>query len=325
MNSLRLFGMNASLDFAKEVADHLDVELTKHHEKYFSDREPYVHSEDNVRGCDVYVIQSLYTDENESVNDKFTKLLFFIGSLKDASAQRVTAIIPYLSFGRQDRKTESRAPIHTKYVAELFEAVGTNRLLTMDVHSLGAFQNAFRIQTDNLEAKNLQVNFLAKHFKGREDLIIISPDSGGLGRAKRFRNKISQKIKKEVGIGCLDKTRVDTDVQAGIIISDMDIEGKTAVIVDDMIASGGTIFKCKKAIEVHGGKLWGVFATHGLFVGNINENLSSIDRVIITDTIKPKLNEENTKKLQIISSTKIFAQAIRRIHDQGGSISELLK
>jgi len=110
MNSLRLFGMNASLDFAKEVADHLDVELTKHHEKYFSDREPYVHSEDNVRGCDVYVIQSLYTDENESVNDKFTKLLFFIGSLKDASAQRVTAIIPYLSFGRQDRKTESRAP-----------------------------------------------------------------------------------------------------------------------------------------------------------------------------------------------------------------------
>jgi ribose-phosphate pyrophosphokinase len=325
MNDLRLFGMNATKKFAQQVADYLDVELSKHKEEYFPDHEPYVRSDVNVRGCDVYVIQSLYTDSTETVADKFIKLLFFIGSLYDASAARVTAIIPYLAFSRQDRKVSSRELIATKYVAKLLEAVNTDRLLTIDVHNLSALQNSYRIPTDNLEAKNLIVEYVLDKYKDDpENLVVLSPDSGGMGRAKRFRNSLAEKLKVEVGLAYLDKTHTGRIIQGINIIGN--VEKKSVIIIDDMISSGSTIVECKKAISSHGGTLWGACCTHGLFSGNANENLSSIDRIVVTDTIEPcGVNEENRKKLHIINTTKLFGQAIRRTHDQGGSISDLLR
>lgn len=324
-NNFRLFGLNATKAFAESVANNLDVSLSKHIEDYFADRECYLRSDVNVRDCDVYVIQSLYTDQKESVSDKLVKLLCFIGSLKDASARRITAVIPYLAFQRADRKVESREPITTKYIAQAFEAIGTNRLLTMDVHNLSAFQNAFRIPADNLEAKNLIADYVAEKITPKDNIVALSPDSGGMGRVKRFRKALSDRLKTDVGLAYLDKTHHGKLIQGHEIIGE--VKGKTVVILDDMISSGATLVECSKAVEANGGILWAAGATHGLFVGKVNENLSSLDHVIITDTINPvgRLNEQNMAKLHVISTARMFGQAIRRTHEEGGSISDLLK
>lgn len=324
--NFRLFGLSSTKEFASNVADHLDSELSAIIEEYFADHEPYVRSDVNVRDCDVYVIQSLYDEEKESLADKFIKLLFFIGSLRDASARRITAVIPYLAFSRQDRKTESRAPIHTKYVAQLLESAGVDRLLTMDVHNLAAFQNAFRIQTDNLESKNLIADFIAEQLQGVENIVVLSPDSGGMGRAKRFRNALISRLESEVGLAYLDKTHVGKVIEGTEIIGDVD--GKTVVAIDDMISSGATLTECEKAVRAKNGELWAACATHGLFVGKSAQNLSSLKRIVITDTIDSnnrKLADEVMSKLHVISTAKMFAQAIRRTHEEGGSISDLLK
>lgn len=321
---LRLFGLDASKDYATKVAEHLDMELCKHIEDYFADREAYIRSDINVRECDVFVIQSLYNDTTETLADKLVKLLFFVGSLKDASASRITVVAPYLAYQRQDRKTESRAPITTKYFAKLLEAAGADRLLTMDVHNLSAFQNAFRIQTDHLEAKNLLADFiadLAQQDKVVDNLVVLSPDSGGMGRAKRFRNALNKRLNAEVGLAYLDKSHHGKVIQGHEIVGD--VANKHVVMLDDMISSGATNSESNKAVIAKNGKLWYTCATHGLFVGRVSENLSTIDNIIVTDTIKLKWAGENANKVRFISTAKIFAQAIRRIH-QGGSLSELL-
>ncbi len=325
MRNLRIFGMTASKGFAKNVAEQLDRELSKHVEDCFADNECYVRSDVNVRDCDVYIIQSLYQDEKETVADKFVKLLFFIGSLKDASARRITAVIPYLAYSRQDRKTESRAPITTKYVAKLLETAGADRLLTMDVHNLAAFQNAFRIQTDNLEAKNLIADYVAETIDCPADqIVVLSPDSGGMSRTKRFRNALSQRLGGDVGIAYLDKTHQGKLIQGHEIVGE--VRDKVVIVFDDMISSASTTAECGKAILANGGKLWGVCATHGLFVGRVNENLSTIEKIIVTDTISSgRLKEDVQGRVSVISTARMFAQAIRRIHEEGGSISDLLK
>jgi ribose-phosphate pyrophosphokinase len=325
MKNLRIFGLEATHKFAEDVADHLDVNLNRHIEKYFPDREPYLRADENVRGCDVYVVQSLYTDKNESINDKFTKLLYFIGSLKDASAERVTAVIPYFGYQRQDRKTESRAPITTKYVAMMLEAVGANRVLSMDVHSLAVFQNSIRIPTDHLEAKNLIVEHISKTVPPNEEIAVLAPDSGGAGRADRFRKALAVKMNKKILLVHMDKIR-EGSVVHGTTISD-DIKGRIVIAVDDMISSGSTLGKCTETVDKFGGVFWGACASHGLFVGDVNTNLTKIKNIITTDTIavNDRLSSEIMDKLTVLSATKLFAKAIRRIHDEGGSISDLLR
>lgn len=327
MNSFRLFGMDGTKDFSTQVAYHLDSELHKHHEEYFADHECYVRSDVNVRNCDCYVIQSLYSDAKETVADKFTKLLFFIASLKDASARRVTAVIPYLAFARQDRKTESRAPITARYVAQLLESVTTDRVLTIDAHNLSAEQCSFRIPIDNLEAKNILADYVASQAIIREQssrLVCLSPDSGGAGRTKRFRHALSARLGIPIKTVYLDKTHDGKIIEGEAIAGD--VKNKLVVVIDDMVSSAATLVECNKAIKAQGGELWAGCATHPLFVGRINENLSSIDKVIVTDTIKPhRLTPESARKVHIISVARLFASAIRRTHDEGGSISDLLK
>ena len=349
MNNFRLFGMEGSKKFSKKVAQFLDVPLSSHVEYYFSDKEPYIRSDVNVRGCDVYIICSLYTEPGESVGEKFTKLLFFVGSLVDASARRITVITPYLSYARQDRKTESRAPISIKYFAQCLEAMGVNRVLTMDVHNLSAFQNAFRIPTDNLESKNLLADFLCGVDSGEENngvpqlvehsipeplmemnepLVVLAPDSGGMGRAKRFRYALEKRLKmvNNIDVVYLDKERLSgKKVRGSKIIGN--VKKKQVIILDDLISSGSTVSVAAQAVEKHGGTVWGVCSTHGLFVGKVNKHLKHIKRVIVTDTIRPfRLASSKWKsRLFVIPTTRIFAQAIRRTHEEGGSISDLLK
>ncbi len=349
MNNFRLFGLDGSRNFARRVSRYLDVPVARHIESYFDDKEPYVRSEMNVRGSDVYIICSMYTDEDQSASEKFTKLLFFIGSLVDASARRITVVTPYLGFARQDRKTESRAPITIKYFAQCLEAVGAGRILTMDVHNLSALQNAFRIPTDNLEAKNLMADFLCGVDMGDgiggvpqevethipdplvgqpQDLVVLAPDSGGMGRAKRFRNALEKRLQlhNQIGVVYLDKERVNgNEVRGSEIVGN--VKDKRVIILDDMISSGSTIKVSVQAVQEHGGAVWAVCATHGLFVGDAAQNLKDVPRLVITDTIRPfRLDNPNWDgRLFVIPTTMMFAQAIRRTHEEGGSISDLLK
>jgi ribose-phosphate pyrophosphokinase len=331
--SLKIFGLNGSKPFAEKVSKHLSIPLSKHVERDFDDSEIYVRADENVRGSDVYVIHSLYGDGDFSAGEKLASLAFFIGSLKDASASRITVVCPYLAYARQDRKTESRAPIGTKYVAQILEAMGVNRLLTMDVHNLAAFQNAFRIPTDNLEAKLLLVKEVAKsEAMWKNGVVVLSPDAGGMPRTRAFRQSLEKKIGKinQIGIAYLDKER---DAVTGKLKGDKiigDVKDKDVIIIDDMIASGSTIKKSAEAIVSHGGRVSVVCATHGLFIGDAAENLSGCDKVFVADTIPPFRMQEPTvdhtvsRKIHVVDTAELFAKAIRRNHD-GDSISQLLE
>ncbi len=343
--SIKLFGIAGAKEFAKKVAYNLDVPLSNHVEKHFEDGELYVRSDENVRGCDVYVIASLYEDANFSVSEKLTSLLIFIGSLKDASAQRISVVVPYFAYARQDRKCESRAPITSKYIAQLIEAMGTNRLLTMDVHNLSAFQNSFRIPTDNLEARNLLIDFLVGidrdgqkveaviSEKLPQDIVFLSPDSGGMSRTKWFARSLEKRIQtinpsQTVGLAYFDKERLSsTEVRGNEIIGN--VKDKSVIIVDDLISSGRTIQLASQAVTKFGGNVWAACATHGLFTGDAANNLAEIKRIIVSDTIPPfRLANKGSNDrigLNVISTTKLFASAIRRTHEDGGSISQLLQ
>lgn len=338
----KVFGLQSSSEYAAKVADHLGIKLTPHTEKLFDDGECYVqsgpeYSDDrvgNVRGHNVFVIQSLYSDKEESVADKFVKLCFFCGSLKDASAHEVIPIIPHLAWARQDRKTQSRAPITTKYVARMLEANKIERALLFDVHNLAAEQNAFDVPIDNLEAKNLFAEWFATRLiaEGKASKVkVMTPDSGGLGRCERFRNVLLKRLNAlgakidDIEIVIFDKLRIKGEVRGGRIVGDV---GDSDVIAfDDMISTASTMKKACKAVESQKGRVYAICASHGLFCGKANEILDDMDtKIVISDTIKPwRLNDANRKKLHIVETTKMVAEAIWRIHSGSGSISELLR
>jgi ribose-phosphate pyrophosphokinase len=321
----RLFALNNCSDYGNEVARCLGVSLSSHIEKNFEDGETYVRSNENVRGGDVYIISSLYGDDHETVNEKLIKLLFFIGSLRDASAQRITAIILSFAYARQDRKVESRAPISSKYVAGLLQAMSCSHVLTLDVHNLAVLQNSFGLScpVDNLECKNLHADWCANNLADKK-LVVLSPDAGGYQRAERFRAALYKRIKSNVGIAILDKLRINGEVHGGRIVGD--VGGADVIIYDDIISTGSTISKACESVKNHGGEVAAVCATHGLFVGNANKYLEKINgSIVVSDSIKPfRLNSINTKKLSIVSTSSMVAEAIWRIHSGIGSISELL-
>ncbi len=338
----KLFGLNASVDYAARVAKNLEINLTEHTEKTFDDGECFVKSgpdygdsrEGNVRGHNVFVIQSIYSDETESAADKFVKLCMFCGSLKDASAHEVIPIVPHLAWARQDRKTESRAPIMTKYTARMLEANKIERALFIDVHNLSAEQNAFDVPIDVLEAKNLFADWFAASMLADgccKKLRVLSPDSGGLGRCKRFRDALLKRCQligstiDDIEIVVFDKVRTEGQVTGGRIIGD--VHDAEVIVYDDMISTGNTMKKACKAVHEFGGRVYAICATHGLFCGEANTILESLDtKIVIADTVRPwRLNSRNRAKLHIVDTTKMVAEAIWRINSGSGSISELLK
>lgn len=333
---IKLFSLNASADYARQVVEHLGVKLIDHHEPFFEDGEAYCRASDgtsgNVRGHDVYVIHSLYSDENESVNDKLVKLAILCGSLRQASAYSITAVIPHLAYARQDQKDKSRAPVTTKLIACMLESVGVNRFLFIDAHNVAAEQNAFDIHTniDNLECKNLHAAWCAEHLRGNTKRVaVLSPDTGGLKRADAFRKSLAKTLgikPTQLDVVIYDKIR-DKDtgkVNGGRVIGD--VKDSLVIAVDDMISTGGTIAQACQAVKKFGGEVFAVCVTHGLFVGDANPNLEKIDaHLVVGDTVSPyRLNDANRRKLHVVNTTKLVADAIRRIHSGTGSISELL-
>ena len=320
-----IFALHASHPFGEKVARHLVAALSAHEERGFEDGEHKSRSLINVRNRDVFVIQSIYTDERQGVNDKLVRLLFFIGALKDASAARVTAVVPYLTYARKDAKTQTRDPVTTRYVAQLFEAVGTDRIITMDVHNLAAFQNAFRYRTDHLEATKLFAAHFASLLKNAPQITVVSPDIGGMKRAERFRQALGRALNRELNVAFLEKARAKGVMRTGRLVGEV---AGAAIIIDDLISTGGTLLHAAAACRENGAEKVYAAASHGIFVGDANRLLSGteLDQVVVTDTIPPfRLDPELAgRKLTVLSAAPLFAEAIHRIHS-GGSLVELLE
>jgi ribose-phosphate pyrophosphokinase len=320
-----LFALHASRAFGENVAQRLGIILSEHEEREFEDGEHKSRPLVNIRNRDVFVIQSLYADAKESGNDKLLRLLFFIGALRDASAARVTAVVPYLAYARKDAKTQTRDPVMTRYVAQLFEAVGTDRVLTLDVHNLAAFQNAFRCHTDHLEATKLFVAHWAPLLKTEPRVTVVSPDIGGIKRAERFRQALARTLDQEPTLAFMEKARARGMLRTGRLAGDV---GETAIIIDDLISTGGTLLQAAIACRDRGATQVFAAATHGLFTGDSLHLLTGteLDRIVVTDSVPPwRLDAElSRKKLVVLPAAALFAEAIRRIHT-GGSLVELLE
>lgn len=320
-----IFSPESSRPFATKVAKHLNVTLGNHEERDFEDGEHKTRPLESVRGRNVYVIESLYSDQTQSVNDKLCRLLFFLGALRDASAASVTAVIPYLCYARKDRKTKSRDPVTTRYVARLIESMGVTRVVTLDVHNLAAFQNAFTIPTDHLEAMPLFVEHLIPLAREAE-IAIVSPDVGGTKRARIFRDVLAQLLGKEIPTAFMEKQR-----SAGVVSGEAffgDVENRTAIILDDLISSGTTIVRAARACRDSGATRVLAMATHGVFAGAAEEVLAdpALERVVVTNSIPPVglSSEFASQKLTVLDAAPLVAEAIRRI-DGGGSLVELLQ
>ncbi len=324
-DDLCLFALDTSRPFGERVAQALGMTLCAHEEREFEDGEHKARPLENVRGKDVYVIQSLYGEPGMSANDKLIRLLFFIGAVKDASAARVTAVCPYLAYARKDRRSKSRDPVSNRYVAQLLEAVGTDRVVTLDVHNLAAYQNAFRIPAEHLEARGLFVAWFTARLRD-EDIVVVSPDAGGMKRAEAFRLAMGRALDRPVGAAFMEKRRSEGVVSGETVVGD--VSGKTALIIDDLISTGTTLARAAAACRKLGSKRVYAAASHGVFVGAAGKVLAdpALEQVLVTDTIPPfRLPPALLQgKVEVLESAPLFAEAIRRLHS-GGSLVELLE
>jgi ribose-phosphate pyrophosphokinase len=321
-----LFALGASHALGEDVANALGVPLAHLEERDFDGGEHKCRPLVNVRGRDAFVILSLDGRGAMSANDKLCRLLFFVGALKQASARSVTAVVPYLCYSRKDRQTKARDPVTTRYVAQLFEAVGTDRLVTVDVHNLAAFQNACRCATDHLEATQLFVEHVRTLGAGQR-LTVVSPDIGGVKRASRFRDLLTAAVGEDVELAFTEKYRSRGKISGRDAVLG-DVAGRTAVVYDDLISSGGTMLRVANALVEQGATAVHLAATRGLFAEAAAALFAapSVSSVIVTDSVAPgRLPPQVVgNKLTVLGLGALLAEAIGRIHD-GGSLSELLQ
>jgi ribose-phosphate pyrophosphokinase len=326
LESLAVFAVNASRAFGEAVARALGVALGVHEEREFEDGEHKIRPLESVRGRDVYVIQSLYADPAQSANDKLMRLLFFLGALRDAGAARLTAVMPYLAYARKDRRSQTRDPVTTRYVAQFIEAVGVDRVVTLEVHNLVAYQNAFRCESVHLDADRVFAGWLAGQLAAEAEAAVISPDLGGIKRAERFRQVLARASGREPAAGYFDKARAKGVLTLGRLTGE--VRGRTAIIVDDLISSGSTMMHAARVCREQGARRVLALAAHGLFTGKAGELLAdpALDGLIVTDSVPPfRLQGTSAAaKLTVLSVAGLFAEAIRRLHT-GGSIVELLE
>lgn len=322
---LRLFALDATHALGDRVAQRLGLPLAPHEERAFEDGEHKARPLASVRDADVYVVQSLHGEPGNSGNDKLVRLLFFLGALKDASAARVTAVVPYLAYARKDRRSKPRDPVSSRYVAQLFEALGADRVLTLDVHNLAAYQNAFRIPAEHLEARPLFVAHLAP-LLGDGEVVVVSPDAGGMKRAEAMRQALARKLARPVGAAFMEKYRSAGQVSGEAVVGD--VAGKTALIVDDLISSGTTLARAAAACRQRGAARVLAAATHGVFAAGAATALAApaLDRIVVTDSVAPlrlplPLIES---RVDVVDTAPLFAEAIRRLHT-GGSLVELMQ
>jgi len=322
---MNIAALHESAELADRVCAHLDVARLEIEQRDFEDGECKVRPMSSVRQEDVFVIQSLHGDTQNSPHDKLWRLILLCGALRDASAARLTVVIPYLCYARKDQQSQPRDPISTRYVAQAIESVGVDRVVTLDVHNLAAFQNAFRCRTDHLEAKMLFVSHFAGHINDAP-VTVVSPDAGGVKRAERFRQSLESALNQSVTNAFMEKQRRGGVVSGEAFVGDAD--GRTAIILDDLISTGTTLTRTAKACRAHGATAVHAAATHGLFVGDANTILANevLDSVVITNTVPPfRLTDSAARdKLTVLDVAPLLGEAIRRIQT-GKSVVELLE
>lgn len=307
---LKLFTGNAHPALAKEIAGVLKTPVGQASVGRFPDGEVEVKITENVRGADCFIIQPT----SYPANDNLMELLLMVDALRRASAWRITAVMPYFGYGRQDRKAEPRVPISAKLVSNIIRAAGIDRVLTMDLHA-GQIQGFFDIPVDHLYANPVLVGYFKKKKIPSEQLVVVSPDAGGVERARAFAKRL------ESGLAIIDKRRISPR-EANVMHVVGDVKGKVALIIDDLVDTGGTLVKAAQALSDSGATRVLAAAAHGVLAGPAIErlNASPVEELVITNSIP--LNHKDARKIQVLSVAPLLAEAIQRIHVER-SISEM--
>ena len=308
---LLVFSGRANRSLAEEICKYIDIPVGRTVTKDFSDREIYVRIEENVRGGDVFLIQPTCNPGNTNLME----LLIMIDAFKRSSAKRITAVIPYYGYARQDRKCEPRVPISSKLVADLLAVAGTNRVLTVDLHA-GQIQGFFNIPVDHLYAVNVLITHIKKEFDLGQ-LVMISPDAGGVERARAYAKRLS------ISLAIIDKRReAVNEAKAMHIIGD--VKGKIAVVIDDMVDTAGTLIEATNALLDAGALEVHACCTHPVLSGPAQERIknSRLESLITTNTIPLTGDLKTNKKIKILSVAPLLGEAILRIHNES-SVSSL--
>lgn len=301
--SLKLFSLNSNKQLAQEIADHIGISLGQCTVSRFSDGEVQINIEESIRGSDVYVLQSTC----EPVNEHMMELLIMIDALKRASAKSINIVMPYYGYARQDRKARSREPITAKLVADLLETAGATRVITLDLHA-PQIQGFFNIPIDHLQGVPILSDYFEK--KNLQDIIVVSPDHGGVTRAR----KLADRLKTPIGI--IDKRRPRPNV-AEVMNIIGNVEGKTAILIDDIIDTGGTISLAANALIENGATEVYACCTHPVLSGPAIERIkdSNIKELVVTNSI-PLPEEKKLDNITVLSVASLIGEAIIRVHEQ---------
>ncbi len=303
IDDLKIFAGNSNAPLAREISHYLKVPLGEALVETFSDGESKVEVKENVRGGDVFVIQSTCAPGN----DNLMEMLLMLDAFKRASAKRITAVMPYFGYARQDRKVAPRVPISAKLVADLITTAGASRILTMDLHS-GQIQGFFNIPVDNLYATPVLLQYLKRHLN-RNEVTIVSPDAGGVERARDFATRLN------VSLAIIDKRRSGPNVVAEMNIIG-EVKGQTAILLDDMVDTAGTLTMAAEALKREGAKRILGCCTHPVLSGPAIRKIkeSPLEELIVTNSIPLRAEAEKCKKIKVLSVAHLIGEAIRRTH-----------
>jgi len=311
---LKVFSGSAHVDLTKEIAQFLGVPMGAARLRRFPDTEVSFQIDENIRGTDVFIIQPTCATQTGSVDQHLMELMIMVDAFRRSSAARITAVIPYYGYARQDRKDKPRVPISAKLVANVLGAAGTNRVLTMDLHK-AQIQGFFDIPVDHLFAAPVIVEYLSRLDSPR--LTIVAPDAGGAERARAYAKRLGGEL------AVIDKRRTD-DGTAEVMNVIGDVAGRTCIIQDDIVDTAGTITKAAQALKDNGAERVLACAVHGVLSGPAIERLekSPIDKMIVTNTIPQSKASEACSKIQVLSVARLLGQAIKSIHEET-SVSSL--
>mgnify|MGYP001589296848 CR=1 FL=1 len=309
MEKIKIFTGNANKPLALEISAHLGTTLGKSEVKSFSDGEIYVDIQESVRGVEVYVVQSI----SMPCNDRLMELLIMLDAFKRASAGSITAVLPYYGYARQDRKVAPRTPISAKLVADLITVAGATRIVCIDLHA-GQIQGFFNIPVDHLYATPVLIRYIRENFK--DDITVVSPDAGGVERARAFAKRLG------ANLAIIDKRRPAPNVSEVMNIIG-EVEGRSAIILDDMVDTAGTLTQAAEALVARGARSVYACCTHGVLSGPAIEriNKSPIKKLVVTNTIQER-PDARSEKIERLSIGPLLGEAIKRIH-LGESVSSL--
>ena len=308
-NVMKIFSGNANYAMAEEIAEHLGLEVSRVDVRKFSDGEIFVEVRENVRGTDSFIIQPTCTP----VNDHLMELVIMADAMRRASARRITAVLPYYGYARQDRKVAPRVPISAKVVAEMLMVVGVRRVLCMDLHA-GQIQGFFNIPVDHLYAAPVLIDYIRANF---EDFIMVSPDAGGVERTRAFAKRLN------CGLAIIDKRRDRPNHSEAMHVIG-DVKDKIAILMDDMVDTAGTLCNGAETLLEKGAKEVHACCSHPVLSGPAVDRLSSsaIKSLVVTNTIPLRDNARDCGKIKVLSVSSLLAEAIRRIHNED-SVSSL--